>query len=147
MDEIVLLEKLEEVIPRADLLVLTVPGIKSNAGLIGRPQFARMKKGAVIINAGRGNAIDTEALCEAMESGSLDGAGLEVTEPEPLPPDHKLWKIENVLITPHVAGGNHLPNTTQNIRKLALHNAGCFVRGEPMKSVVDYNTGFRVPEK
>ena len=146
LDELFLLQKLDEVLPRADVVALIIPGIKSNAGLIGKTQFAKMKKGAVIINAGRGNAIVTDALCDAIQSGTLGAAALEVTDPEPLPPDHKLWKMENVVITPHVAGGYHLRQTVENIRKLCIDNAGRFVRGEPLKSVVDYKTGFRVPQ-
>ena len=145
LDEFYQLDQLEEHLARCDLLALTVPGIKDNAGLIGRAQLAKMKKDAVLINAGRGNAIDTDALYDALQSGALGAAGLEVTEPEPLPSGHRLWKLENALITPHVAGGRHLPNTVQYILELWLENSRRFVQGEALKSQVDYKTGFKKP--
>ena len=74
-----------------------------------------MKTGATLINVGRGNAVDTEALCDALEDGKLYAASLDVTDPEPLPCDHRLWKIENALITPHISGFFHLRKTYENI--------------------------------
>jgi phosphoglycerate dehydrogenase-like enzyme len=146
VDEFFLSDRLDEVLPRADVVALIVPGTKANAGLMGRSQLAKMKQGAVIINAGRGTLVDTDALCDALESGALSAAGLEVTEPEPLPEGHRLWKLENALITPHVAGGRHLAETYKNILRHWLDNASRFVKGEALKSVVDYKTGFCVPE-
>ena len=146
LDEFLLSERMEEAVSRADVIALAVPGVKATNGLIGRSQLAKMKKDAVIINACRGTVIDTEALCDALESGALGGAGLEVTDPEPLPPGHRLWKLENAVITPHVAGGRHMAETVQYIMKLNLENARRFVRGEALESLVDYKTGFRIPK-
>ena len=146
-DELLLLEQLDEAIPRADVIALTIPGTKDTAGFFGQSKLAKMKKDAILINAGRGSAVDTEALCDALEANALGGAGLEVTDPEPLPPEHRLWKFENVLIPPHVAGGRYMPQTYQYIMKLNLENARRFVRGEALKSLVDYKTGFCFPEK
>jgi phosphoglycerate dehydrogenase-like enzyme len=147
VDELLLSSQLEEALPRADIVALIVPGVKDTEGLIGRAQIAKMKKGAVIINVGRGSVIDTEALCDALESGALDGAGLDVTNPEPLPPDHRLWKLENAVITPHVAGGRNMPETEQYIMELNLANAARFVKGETLESLVDFTTGYRIPPK
>jgi phosphoglycerate dehydrogenase-like enzyme len=102
-----------------------------------------MRDGAVIINGGRGSAIDTEALCDALESGHLGGAGLDVTMPEPLPPGHRLWKIENAVITPHVAGGRNMPETGEHCMQLNLRNAARFIKGETLESLVDVKTGYR----
>jgi phosphoglycerate dehydrogenase-like enzyme len=102
-----------------------------------------MKEGAVIVNAGRGSAIDTEALCDALESGHILGAGLAVTDPEPLPPGHRLWTLEGAVITPHVAGGRNMGETGQYVMKLNLENAARFVKGEPLLSLVDKATGYR----
>ena len=146
-DEFILLEKLDEALPRADVLALTIPGTTDNAGFFNKAKLAKLKKDAILINAGRGSAVDTEALCDALESGALSGAGLEVTDPEPLPSDHRLWKMENALITPHVAGGRFLPQTYRYIMKLNLENARRFVRGEALESLVDYKTGFCFPKK
>jgi len=144
LDELLLSARMEEALPRADVVALVVPGTKETAGLIGRPQLAKMKRDAVVINVGRGSAIDTEALCDALESGALAGAGLDVTDPEPLPPGHRLWKLENAIITPHVAGGRYMSETAGYIMELNLENARRFVRGEALKSLVDYRTGYRI---
>jgi phosphoglycerate dehydrogenase-like enzyme len=142
VDEQYLTEKLDELLPRADIVAMILPGV-GTAGIIGREQFAKMKEGAVIVNGGRGSAIDTEALCDALESGHLGGAGLDVTMPEPLPAGHRLWQIENAVITPHVAGGRNMPETGQYIMELNLENALRFLKGETLKSLVDIKTGYR----
>jgi len=147
LDELLLSAQMEEALPRADVVALAVPGTKETAGLIGRPQLAKMKPDAVIINVGRGSAIDTDALCDALESGALGGVGLDVTDPEPLPPGHRLWKLENAVITPHVAGGRFMKETGEYIMRLNLANAGRFVRGETLESMVDYKTGYRIPRE
>lgn len=145
LDELLLSAQIEEALPQADVVALIVPATRDTAGLIGCSQLAKMKKDAVIINAGRGSAIDTEALCDALESGALGGAGLDVTDPEPLPPEHRLWKLENAVITPHVAGGRYMIETGQYIMQLNLENARRFVRGEKPESLVDFKTGYRIP--
>ena len=145
LDEFFPAEQMDEVLPRADVVAVIVPGVKSNIGLIGRPQLAKMKKDAVLINCGRGSTVDTNALCDALESGAIGGAALDVSDPEPLPPGHRLWKLENAVITPHVAGGRYMKETGQYIMKLNLENARRFVRGEPLESLVDYKTGYCFP--
>jgi phosphoglycerate dehydrogenase-like enzyme len=143
VDELYLSDKLDELLPRADIVAMILPGVASTAGIIGRAQLAAMKDGAVIINGGRGSAIDTDALCDALESGHLGGAGLDVTMPEPLPSGHRLWKLENAVITPHVAGGRNMPETADHIMKLNLENAARFLKGETLESLVDIKTGYR----
>lgn len=145
LDEFFLLDKLDDVLKRADVVALGVPGTKNTKGLIGKHQLAQMKKDAILINACRGFIVDTEALCDALESKSIGAAGLDVTEPEPLPPEHRLWKQENVIITPHIAGGRHLKQTGEYILQLCLRNAGNFLNNKPLESLVDFQTGFRVP--
>ena len=142
VDELLLPQQMEGALPRADVVALSVPGTKDTAGLIGRQQLAVMKSDAVVINAGRGSAIDTEALCDALESGALGGAGLDVVNPEPLPPEHRLWKLENAVVTPHVAGFRYMSETVQYVMKINLENASRFVRGEGLVSLVDYKTGY-----
>jgi phosphoglycerate dehydrogenase-like enzyme len=149
VDEQLLAGQLDEALPRADIVALILPGVSAGvnatAGIISRARIANMKRGAIIINAGRGSAIDTEALCDALESGQLDGAALDVTDPEPLPAGHRLWRMENALITPHVAGGRNMKETAGYIMELNLENAGRFMRAEPLKSLVDMRTGYRIP--
>lgn len=143
VEEVFLTDKLDSLLPRADIVALILPGIASTAGIIGRPQLAAMKEGAVLINAGRGSAVDTDALCDALESGHLGGAGLDVTVPEPLPANHRLWKLENAVITPHVSGGRNMPETGEHIMKLNLENAVRFMKGQTLASLVDIQTGYR----
>jgi phosphoglycerate dehydrogenase-like enzyme len=89
----------------ADVLSLHVPLSDATRGMIGAEQFAQMKRGAVFVNTARGGLVDAGALLEALEAGRLFGAGLDVTEPEPLPPDHPLLHREDVVVTPHIASG------------------------------------------
>lgn len=146
VDELYLTDRLDELLPRADIVALILPGIRETEGIINRERLARMKRGAVIVNAGRGSAIDTEALCDALESGQIGGAGLDVTLPEPLPEGHRLWKLEGAVITPHIAGGRNMPETARHIMRLNLENAARFVKGERLRSLVDLKTGYRVLE-
>jgi phosphoglycerate dehydrogenase-like enzyme len=144
-DEQFLAEQLDDVLPRADIVALVLPGVKATIGIISRARIDNMKQGAIIINAGRGSAIDIPALCDALETGHLDGAALDVTDPEPLPAGHRLWHLENALITPHVAGGRNMKETAGYIMELNLENAGRFMRGKPLKNLVDMQTGYRIP--
>jgi phosphoglycerate dehydrogenase-like enzyme len=145
VDEIYLQDKLDELLPRADILALALPGVKETQGIIGRAQLAKLKRGALIVNGGRGTVVDTEALCDALESGHILGAALDVTSPEPLPEGHRLWKLEGAVITPHIAGGRNMAETGQYMMNLNLENAARFVKGERLSSLVDIKTGYRIP--
>lgn len=92
------------------------------------------------MNLGRGGTIDTNALVEALRSGHLGGAGLDVTDPEPLPADHPLWRLPNVLITPHYSGAQ--PGYLQHVGEIFLDNLGRYLRGEPLRNVVDKHAGY-----
>ena len=102
-----------------------------------------MKDGAVLLNVGRGTIVDSAALCAALESGKLAGAGLDVTDPEPLPADHPLWKQKNAVITPHVSGGFHLEETHERIIRIMAENLAAYCAGRPLRNVVDFETGYR----
>lgn len=132
--------ELIELLPRADVVVLCTPLTPETEGLIGREALAAMKPGAYLINVARGRIVDTQALIEALESGRLAGACLDVTEPEPLPPDHPLWKLPNVLITPHVSNDAEL--TDQRGSELWRENLRRFGAGEPLLNVVDKRAGY-----
>ncbi|MCL1991731.1 MAG: D-2-hydroxyacid dehydrogenase [Spirochaetes bacterium] len=146
VDELILSDALDGALPKADVVALVLPETQETIDLMNRERLAKMKKGAFIVNAGRGSAIDSEALCDALASGALGGAGLDVTHVEPLPPEHRLWKLENALITPHIAGGNYMPQTHLYILRLCLENAARFVKGQRLKSLVDLNTGYAFPQ-
>jgi Phosphoglycerate dehydrogenase and related dehydrogenases len=143
VDELYLFDKLDEVLPRADIVALALPNTPQTAGMFSRERIAHMKDDSTIINVGRGSAIDTEALCDALESGKLYAAALDVTNPEPLPSDHRLWKIENVLITPHISGFFHLRKTYENIIGISIENTKRYINGEDLLNIIDFQTGYR----
>ncbi|HHY81873.1 MAG TPA: D-2-hydroxyacid dehydrogenase [Clostridiales bacterium] len=142
LDELHYMDQLENLLPRADIVALSLPSTPMTYRIINRHTLALMKKDAVLINVGRGNAIDTEALCDALENGHLLGAALDVTDPEPLPADHRLWKIKNAIITPHVSGGYSLPETKNRLLKICLYNLEAFLTGGQLKNVVSFSAGY-----
>ena len=102
-----------------------------------------MKNTAILLNAGRGSAVNTEDLCEALIQGEIYGAGLDVTDPEPLQTQHKLWNIENVIITPHISGDFHHPATLYRIVDIAAGNLQRYMAGDGLMNVVDMETGYK----
>lgn len=142
-DEVHLLEDLDSLLPHADVVAVTLPGTDATRGLMSRERLAKMKEGAVLLNVGRGFIVDTEALCDALERGHLSGAGVDVTDPEPLPPEHRLWRLPTAVVTPHVSGFYHLKETHERIVDIMVENLKRFQVGEPLKNQVDFSTGYR----
>lgn len=142
-DEVHLLEDLDSLLPQADVVAITLPGTDATRGLMSRERLAKMKEGAVLLNVGRGFIVDTEALCDALERGHLSGAGVDVTDPEPLPPTHRLWNIPTAVVTPHISGFYHLRETHERIVGIFLENLRHFQAGEPLRHLVDFATGYR----
>lgn len=143
VDELIHTDKLDEYLPLADCVAITLPGTKATKGMFSAERIAKMKDGAVLINVGRGTIVDSDALCAALESGKLSGAAVDVTDPEPLPAEHPLWKQENAVITPHVSGHFHLPETHDRIIRIMAENLAAFCAGKPLRNVVDFETGYR----
>ncbi len=143
VDAVYTMEQLDDLLPKADIVALSLPQTKETTHLFSADRFKRMKKGAILLNVGRGSAIDQEALIEALASGQLGGAGLDVTDPEPLPDNHPLWDAENLILTPHVSGGYHLAETQKRLFQLSAGNLKKYLAGEKMDSVVDFETGYR----
>ena len=135
-------DDLDAVLPEADLVVLTVPLTPETRHLIGARQFALMKPTASIYNIGRGGTIDQEALIEALRSGQIAGAGLDVTDPEPLPAESPLWDLDNVLITGHYSGST--PAYDERALAIFEENLGRYARGEPLRNRLDLTLGIRV---
>lgn len=135
-DEIYTIDSLPQLLPRADIVSLTVPSTPDSKHLMDEAALAKMKQDAVLINAGRGATVDTDALYAALQQGRLSGAALDVVETEPLPPSHPLWDLPNVIITPHVSGRNYLPCTYRKSLQLVLDNLSAYVSGKPLKNVV-----------
>jgi len=133
-------DRLDQALPEADVVFVSAPHTPRSEGMMGHRQFELMKKGSYFIAVSRGKLYSTEALVKALDSKHLAGAGLDVTDPEPLPKGHALWKFDNVLITPHVAGGS---DRVQE-RRMALlkENLRRFAAGEPLLHVVDKQKGY-----
>ena len=124
----------------ADVVAIATPLTPETDGLFDAKAFAAMKHGSILINIARGGIVRTDALMEALTSGKLAGACLDVTDPEPLPPDHALWKMKNVIITPQVAGDAEV--TEQRHFALMVENMRRFGAGEPLLNVVDKKAGY-----
>ena len=126
-------EAIDELLPDADIVIVLLPDTPETRGLIGKQRLARLKTGALLVNAGRGTVVDTEGLIDELEAGRLDAA-LDVTDPEPLPPDSPLWTLPNVLITPHIAGDS--PAADQRVYELVGDQIRRHVEGQPLVNVV-----------
>lgn len=133
-------QELNALAKRADVVVNTVPLTAQTVGIFDTEFFAVLPPGAIFINVGRGASVDTAALLAALESGRLAGAGLDVTEPEPLPPDHLLWRRKDVIITPHVSAGSDAGREDRWL--IARENLRRYVEGAPLLSVVDVKRGY-----
>ena len=112
--------------------------------IFNKDRFEKMKNTSILLNAGRGSAVNTEDLCEALIQGQIYGAGLDVTDPEPLQTQHKLWNVENVIITPHVAGDFHHPATLYRIVDIIAGNLQRYLEGEQLMNIVDTTTGCKL---
>ena len=128
-------DKLDELLPRADFVILTVPHTPATEGFMNRAQFRRMKPSAFFINIGRGKTTRLDDLVAALRAGEIAGAGLDVFEIEPLPADHPLWTMPNVLITPHTAGFG--PYLDDRRFQIILDNCRAFETGGKLRNVVD----------
>jgi glyoxylate/hydroxypyruvate reductase A len=122
----------------ADFVVIVLPLTKKTRGLIDAAALAAMRPGAWLINIGRGAVVDEAALLEALQGRRIAGAVLDVFSTEPLPPEHPLWALDNVVITPHVAG----PSTAEEIAPVFNDNLARWARGRPLQHVVDRTRGY-----
>ena len=136
-------DDLDAWLPEADIVALALPNTPQTCGLFGKERLSRMKKGSILLNVGRGTTVDTEALYDALQNGPMMGAALDVTDPEPLPPGDPLWKCENLLLTPHIAGDYHLQETLDYIVALFIRNLENFAAGRELENPVSFTTGYR----
>jgi phosphoglycerate dehydrogenase-like enzyme len=126
-------DRLAERLPLADIVVLLLPSTPATEGIFDRAALERMKPDALLVNAGRGTAVDTEALVDAVSEGRIRAA-LDVTDPEPLPADHSLWRLPGVFLTPHLAGDSEA--SERRVYELVGEQVRRYVRGEPLANVV-----------
>ncbi|MDR0656636.1 MAG: D-2-hydroxyacid dehydrogenase [Treponema sp.] len=132
--------KILHLLPEADVVVNILPLTPETRNSFGRREFEAMKSSAVYINVGRGATTDEGAMIKALKEGFISGALLDVTETEPLPPDSPLWDMENVIITGHYAGLRE--GYDDMALEIALDNLGRYIRGEPLRNLVDKNAGY-----
>jgi phosphoglycerate dehydrogenase-like enzyme len=127
------IDRLEERLPLADIVVLLLPSSPATDGLFDAATLGLMKPGALLVNAGRGMAAETDALVDAVSEGRIRAA-LDVTDPEPLPEEHPLWHLPGVLLTPHLAGDSHA--SERRVYQLIGEQVTRYMRGEPLVNVV-----------
>ena len=137
------MDALDRLLPLADFVSLSLPNSPQTQKIMGAKQFAEMKDSAILINVGRGSAVDTDALVAALNGGEIGGAVIDVVDQEPLPAEHPLWDAPHLVLTPHVTGNYNLPETLRRIVNLSLRNLAAYLNGQPMESVVDFKTGYR----
>ncbi|MBR1457516.1 MAG: D-2-hydroxyacid dehydrogenase [Oscillospiraceae bacterium] len=143
VDELCLTEELDALLPRADVVASFLPGSPGTYHTYTAERFARMKESAIFINCGRGGAVDGAVLADALQQGRIAAAGIDVTDPEPLPADSPLWALDNLMITPHVSGFYHLPETFERVVDIAAENLSAHLAGRPLRNVVDFETGYK----
>jgi phosphoglycerate dehydrogenase-like enzyme len=140
VDEIFPPGDLPELLSRSDFVVDTLPLTPATGHFFAAAQFDRMRDTAYFFNAGRGGTVDQDALISALQSGAIAGAGLDVTDPEPLPPSSPLWKLPKVIITPHYSGSS--PQLQERFTRIFLDNLVRFDAGEPLANVVNAAAGY-----
>lgn len=140
IDEVHGTSDLPDLWPRADVVVVCVPLLPATRGLVGRDAFAGIKAGAVLVDVSRGGVVDEAALLDALRSGQLAGAALDVFTTEPLPADHPFWSMGNVIVTPHCS--SVFEGWERTSAALFADNLACYRRGEARFNVVDPVRGY-----
>lgn len=135
-------ERLAELLGQVDILFLCAPLTAHTRGMIGRAELAQLRPGSLLVNVARGPLVVEEALADALESGHLAGAALDVTEVEPLPSSSRLWALPSCLITPHVAGQS--ARRIDNMTDFFCENLRRYRAGEPLRNLVDKRLGFPI---
>ena len=133
-----MVSELKEFLERSDFVVMSLPLTPKTRGIFGEKEFAMMKKSAYFINISRGPLVREEALVNALKSGQIAGAILDVFSEEPLPKNHALWELDNVIITPHISG----PSIPEDIARVFLENLERFEENEELIGVVDREKGY-----
>lgn len=133
-------DELHRLLAQSDYVVLATPATPQTRRLIGKAEFDAMKASAVLINVGRGSSVDETAMINALTDRRIRGAALDVYETEPLPSGHPLYRLENILLSPHCA--DHTPGFLELDMEFFVQNLQRFLRGEPLRNVVDKQAGY-----
>lgn len=140
-DRMVAIADIDSVLPDSEFLVLACPLLPETRNLLSRERMHKLPRGAKIVNVGRGPLLDQDALCDLLDSGHLDGAVIDVTTPEPLPPDHRAWSTPNLVITPHVSADSPATYNPDSL-DILLDNLRARRDGKPMPNQVDLAKGY-----
>lgn len=140
VDELLKPPALSTLLKQSDFVALSVPLTRETEGLIGELELTTMKREAILINVSRGRIVREKALVRALREGKIGGAGLDVFEEEPLPPSSELWCMENVIITPHVAGST--PHYWAKVCDIFCENLKRYASGQPLINVIDKKAGY-----
>ena len=141
-DRLLTVDRLEEALPGAELLILCLPGTPETRGLLDARRLAMLPKGAYLVNVGRGSCLDEDALMDMLRTGRLGGAALDVFCQEPLPADSPLWETPNLIVTPHISGNMTLRWTMERVVGIFTDNLRRYAAGEPLTHTVDPGRGY-----
>jgi len=141
-DEVYTFEEIDKILPVTDLLVMALPSTPLTRKIISGERIAMLPENAVIVNVGRGDAIDQDALMEALNKGKIAGAALDVVEHEPLDPSSPLWDTKNLLITPHCAGNVTLQYTMDQNVEIFCNELENYTNGKPNTHKVEFEKGY-----
>jgi len=140
VDKVYSMEGLDEVLGKSDFVVNALPGTEETKHLYNMDKFKKFKIGAYFINIGRGNSVRQEDLIQALNDGTLAGAGLDVFENEPLQKDSPLWDMENVIITPHYSGWT--PFYMDRVIEIFCQNLEAYLKDDELPNLVNKNLGY-----
>lgn len=138
-------DAVDEILPRIDILILAAPLTEITRGMIDARRLALLPQGSFVVNVARGPLVVTDDLADALHSGHLAGAAVDVTDPEPLPPDHRLWSEPNVIITPHVGG--QAKTRIDDMTSFFCNNLTRYLTNSPLVNLVDKRLGFPLPDE
>lgn len=141
-DEVFSFKALDRALAKAEFLIMSLPSTAETANILSRERIALLPEGACVVNVGRGSAIDQEALADALNSGHLAGAALDVMSPEPLPKDHPLWDVKNLILTPHISGNVSLGYTRDLNVEMFCADLQNYIQGRPLRGLVNRQRGY-----
>lgn len=141
-DRVLPSDRLDEVLGETEILVLALPATPETDGILSRERIVLLPRAAIVVNVGRGSAIDQEALAEALNADRLFGAALDVVVPEPLPPEHPLWNTKHLLLTPHCSGDMALGWTCDRNVEMFCDDLRRYTAGQPLRYLADRRRGY-----
>lgn len=142
IDNLYTVDKLDECLKDTDIVVMCMPQTKENYHMMNKQRLDLMKDNSLLINVGRGSAIDTDALIKKLKEGRIQAA-LDVYEKEPLDKDSELWNLNNCLLLPHTTGNTNLWYTRERLKELAISNLDAYLNNKELINLVDFNTGYK----